>query len=110
MDLTRRMTSAYSAEGGSTEITFPITFIEGDNGDTGKQFYQYVKNGQYSDDNIVYLDWNGFIIWQYQWEILSDNNYIGSAYFEVVDAYDPQGSPGHYLVQLSKEGILTIFT
>ena len=107
--MSRRNLLASTLSSGGGGITFPITLIEGDNGNIGKQFYEYVKNGKYTNSDTVYFDWRGFIFLHDDWLLATDANYIGSGSYEVMEAYDPQGSAGHDEIMLSKEGILTIY-
>ena len=39
-------------------------------------FYKYVKNGQYTDNDIVYFDWKGILIYHWDWDIDVDGNVI----------------------------------
>lgn len=103
----RALLAASMQSGGGSGIEFPITLVEGDNGELGIKFYKYVKNGQYTDNDIVYFDWNGFLMLHSDWGPTVDGNVASNSY-EVIDAYNPQGSPGHRSVELFEDGKLTI--
>lgn len=103
----RRALMAASMQGGGGGLTFPITLVEGDNGELGIKFYKYVKNGQYTDNDIVYFDWKGFLMLHYDWGSIVDGNVVSNMY-DVIDAYNPQGSPGHRCIELFEDGKLTI--
>jgi hypothetical protein len=94
-------------ESGGSSLTFPVTLVEGDNGELGIKFYNYVKNGQYTDNDTVYFDWKGFLMQHWDWGLTADGN-VYSMRWEVIDEYNPQGSPYHEAVILYEDGELII--
>lgn len=74
----------------SGRLQFPITLVEGDNGELGKQFYQYVKDGTYTNEE-VYVIRNGYVVSAYNW--LEGEDYILSSDWEVIDDTSGVGNP-----------------
>lgn len=102
---------AYGAKlpqgGGESELIFPITLVEGDNGAIGKRFYKYVKDGRYTNEEVYVIN-NGYILQMYYWGEMT-GNYVCSFDWEVVDASNGSGSPGIGGADLDENGFLTLY-
>lgn len=105
MDRRRSLLAASTvSSGGGSSLTFPITLVEGDNGELGKKFYQYVlEHGCYREE--VYVIHNGYVIQTYYWS--TGVKIISSMDWEVVDTTNGIGSPRYQSAELNENGYLT---
>lgn len=92
-------------ENNESNLTFPITLVEGDNGDLGKNFYRFVWEQGHNNEE-VYAIRNGYVIQTYDWYAAIEGFPITSAEWEVVDATNGIGSPSYDYSELSEAGYL----
>jgi hypothetical protein len=94
-------------DGEESGLTFPVTLVEGDNGYLGIDFYNYVVENKYNDEE-VYVIKNGYVVATYNW-CLNSNNEIECIEYEVIDATNGVGSPGLSDMCLTSNGNLYFY-
>jgi hypothetical protein len=96
-------------------LTFPITLVEGDNGQIGKELYKYIiANAEYND-NYMGTKWNGYMkvlvkteCWMATYiDMVVGINVIECGDYEILEKYDKNCSSNHRIT-LNEDGFLTI--